>query len=132
MISLDLLNDLLAKYGKEFASEAEKIQKAVLPHIVSKHSASKKKAINCLGYLSTVSGEKQFVELMDHLLGGIKKSKKSDLIRTHIQCIGALSRSVGGRMGKHLDKVVPLVLTYVDHEEFAEDDELREICFQVR
>lgn len=130
MVSLDLINDLLGKYGKEFVAEAEKIQKAVLPQIISKHSGTKKKAIACIGLVSTISGEKQFNELMEHLLSGIKGSKKADLIRTYIQCIGTLSRTVGGRMGKYLDKVVPLILNYVDHKDFAEDDELREICFQ--
>lgn len=48
-ISLDLLNDILAKYGKELAADAEKVQKAVIPHITSKASAAKKKAISCLG-----------------------------------------------------------------------------------
>jgi hypothetical protein len=43
------LNDILAKYGKELAGDAEKIQKSVLPHITSKTSAAKKKAISCLG-----------------------------------------------------------------------------------
>lgn len=129
-ISLDLMNDMLAKYGKELAADAEKIQKAVIPHITSKHSAAKKKAISCLGYLSNVSSEKQFTELMEHLLASIQKHKKADIVRTHIQAIGTLSRSVGSRMGKQIANVVPLVLKYVDHKDFSEDDELREICFQ--
>lgn len=67
---------------------------------------------------------------MEHLLTSIQKSKKADAVRTHIQAIGTLSRSVGYRMGKQISNVVPLVLKYVDHKDFSEDDELREICFQ--
>jgi hypothetical protein len=67
---------------------------------------------------------------MEHLLTSIQKSKKADAVRTHIQAIGTLSRAVGYRMGKQITNVVPLVLKYVDHKDFSEDDELREICFQ--
>lgn len=129
-ISLDLMNDILAKYGKELTADAEKIQKAVIPHITSKTSAAKKKAISCLGYLSNVSSEKQFTELMEYLLSSIPKSKKADVVRTYIQAIGNLSRSVGYRMGKQIPNVVPLVLKFVNHPNYEEDDELREICFQ--
>jgi cullin-associated NEDD8-dissociated protein 1 len=141
---------LLSKYGRELAADAEKIQKAVLLHITSKHSATKKKAISCLGlfhvqlttfhtacpdfcplgFVSTISSEKQFVELMEYLLAQIKKAKKATDVRTYVQTIGSLSRAVGGRMGKQLDKVIATVIKYVDAEEYEEDDELKEICFQ--
>jgi cullin-associated NEDD8-dissociated protein 1 len=67
---------------------------------------------------------------MDSLFEKIESSKKADHIRTLISAIGAISRTVGHRTGKKVDRIMTLVLKYADHPDFSEDDELRENCFQ--
>lgn len=133
-MSLELLGELLSRFGKD-VSDYDKIQEVVLPLISSKDSMNKKKAIVCLGYLSTVSSDKLFDDLLNHLTTAITKTKEVGSIRTLVQAIGTLSRFAGNRMGKYVDKIFEIVQTYMDHKDFfveedKYDDELREICLQ--
>lgn len=134
-MSLELLGELLSRFGKEMVSDSDKIQEVVLPLISAKDSMNKKKAIVCLGYLSTVSSDKLFDELLTTLTSSISKTKEVGAIRTYVQAIGTLSRFAGNRMGKYVDSIFGIVKTYTDHKDFfVEDDkydeELREICLQ--
>jgi cullin-associated NEDD8-dissociated protein 1 len=134
-MSLELLGELLSRFGKEMIADSEKIQEVVLPLISSKDSMNKKKAIVCLGYLSTVSSDKLFDDLMTYLTGAVSKTKEVGAIRTFVQAIGTLSRFAGNRMGKYVDKIFSMVKTYTDHKDFfveedKYDEELREICLQ--
>jgi cullin-associated NEDD8-dissociated protein 1 len=134
-MSLELLGELLSRFGKDMIGDADKIQDVVLPLISSKDSMNKKKAIVCLGYLSTVSSDKLFDDLLTHLTSAISKTKEVASIRTYVQAIGTLSRFAGNRMGKSVDKIFSIVKTYTDHKDFfveedKYDEELREICLQ--
>lgn len=133
-MSLELLGELLSRFGKD-VTDYEKIQEVVLPLISSKDSMNKKKAIVCLGYLSTVSSDKLFDDLLNNLTTAISKTKEVGAIRTLVQAIGTLSRFAGNRMGKYVDKIFDIVQTYMDHKDFfveedKYDEELREICLQ--
>lgn len=134
-MSLELLCEILSRFGKELASDADKIQEVVLPLIGVKDSMNRKKAIVCLGYLSTVSSDKLFDDLMNHLTTSISQTKQVGTIRTLVQAIGTLSRFAGNRMGKYVDQIFAMVKTYTDHKDFfveedKYDEELREICLQ--
>jgi hypothetical protein len=67
------------------------------------------------------------------LIKGIQESgEKGDKLRTYIQAIAAVSRSVGYRLGKFLGQIIPLISKYCADKKTDSDDELRENCFQVR
>lgn len=70
-----------------------------------------------------------FVAMIDFLISNIEEAKKADNIRTLIQAIGAVSSSAGYRLGKYLEKIVPLIVKFADSTKY-EDDELRENCLQ--
>ncbi|PPE02794.1 hypothetical protein GOBAR_DD00163 [Gossypium barbadense] len=57
------------------------------------------------------------------------KGTKSELIRTNIQMIGALSRAVGYRFGPHLGDTVPVLINYCTTAS-ENDEELREYSLQ--
>ncbi|RMX44424.1 hypothetical protein pdam_00025896, partial [Pocillopora damicornis] len=69
-----------------------------------------------------------FVELMDHLLAELKQNASHSTTRTFIQCIGAICRQAGHRVGEHLERIIPMIVQYSRVEN---DDELREYCIQV-
>ncbi|KAL0384662.1 UNVERIFIED_CONTAM: Cullin-associated NEDD8-dissociated protein 1, partial [Sesamum radiatum] len=57
------------------------------------------------------------------------KSTKSEITRTNIQMIGALSRAVGYRFGPHLGDTVPILINYCNNAS-ENDEELREYSLQ--
>eukprot|EP01087_Luapelamoeba_hula_P011790 TRINITY_DN324_c0_g1_i1.p1 TRINITY_DN324_c0_g1~~TRINITY_DN324_c0_g1_i1.p1 ORF type:complete len:1220 (+),score=279.85 TRINITY_DN324_c0_g1_i1:138-3797(+) len=129
---LGVLTDLLKRFATLMDSDHEKIQKGILPHLTSTRVAARKRAISCLGYLSISTPDKLFGDLVSYILGTIEKSKKANHIRTLISVIGAISRSVGYRLGKFLEdkNVIPLLAKYLHDDRFENDDEMRENCFQ--
>jgi len=131
LFTLELLSELLSRFRQKM-SDFEKIQKVILPHLTSKRSATRKRAVTCLSHISIQSNDKVFGALVDHLLASVEKTKKPDNTRTYIQCFGSISRTVGFRLGKHLERVMAVILKFADHdkEPFSEDDELRGICFE--
>jgi len=139
---LDIVNDLLGRWGREMANEQgcfEKLQKSILPHLNSENSRARKKAIGCIGYLAVSLPDNLLNDLTDHLVKQAKAAKTPDAIQTFIQAIAAISRSVGSRLGRYLkDGIMPLVFKHANAEadendsaELAAACEVKDNCFQV-
>ncbi|KAL6064787.1 Cullin-associated NEDD8-dissociated protein 1 [Balamuthia mandrillaris] len=130
--SLGVLSDLLRRLATLMNKDHERIQKAILPHLTSMRVASRKKAISCLGFLSISTPDALFTELVNYIVTNIKKSKKTSHISTLISVVGAISRSVGHRLGKFLGElsIVKLLIKFMHDERFEEEEELKENCFQ--
>ncbi|PFX22174.1 Cullin-associated NEDD8-dissociated protein 1 [Stylophora pistillata] len=79
------------------------------------------------GHLVLSANSSLFVELMDHLLTELKQNASHSTTRTFIQCIGAICRQAGHRVGEHLERIIPMIVQYSKVEN---DDELREYCIQ--
>ncbi|CAM9970460.1 unnamed protein product [Ascophyllum nodosum] len=132
---LDNLTDLLKRFGREVESEHERIMTVVLKQLPHERVVVRKRAATCLGSIAVVVSESLLNRLAVHLLQKIAESPQPDVVRTLIQTIGTISRTVGYRLGRHLDSIVPLFLKFCgdpedesQHTEAA--DELRENCFQ--
>eukprot|EP01132_Coremiostelium_polycephalum_P010275 gene10275-12603_t len=133
MSCLDILNDLLSKYGSIMVSSLENIQKVVLPKLNASRLAIRKRAIACLANLSISAPDTLFNSLVDYQIQSIEEAKKADHISTLVQSIGAVSRSSGYRLGKYLPKIMPYIVKYCESDKFEQNDELREnclICFE--
>ncbi|KAM9980951.1 hypothetical protein ACTFIY_003242 [Dictyostelium cf. discoideum] len=128
MSCLDILNDLLQKYGSFMIGDLENIQKVVLPKLNATRPAIRKRAILCLANIAFPSPDNLFNSLLDYIIKSIEEAKKPDHISTLIQAIGAICKSSGYRLGKYLPKVMPHVLNYCDNNKFEQNDELRENC----
>ena len=128
---LEALNDLLSKYGTLMVADHEKILKVVQPQLSSKRTTNRKRAISCLGHLSVTIPDNLFTDLVSNLIKGIQESSdKADKLRTYIQAIAAISRSVGYRLGKFMNQIIPIISKYAADKKTDSDDELRENCFQ--
>uniref|UniRef100_A0A4W3KA74 Cullin-associated and neddylation-dissociated 2 (putative) n=2 Tax=Callorhinchus milii TaxID=7868 RepID=A0A4W3KA74_CALMI len=124
--ALDILSDMLSRLGGTLITFHSSILSCLLPQLSSTRLAVRKRAIIALGHLVMSCSSCLFSELMDHLLVELSKNESTSMTRTYIQCIAAISRQAGHRVGEHLEKIIPLIVKYCN----VDDDELREYCFQ--
>lgn len=124
--ALDILGDLLCRFGGLLVNFHPLIKDALLPQLASPRLAVRKRSITAIGYLVMSCSQILFNNLIDKLLEEMDKDDSTSTTRTYIQCIGAISRQAGHRFGEHLERVMPLVVGYCK----VEDDELREYCIQ--
>jgi cullin-associated NEDD8-dissociated protein 1 len=77
----------------------------------SNKPALRKRAAICLASLAVVSSNALLYRLVDDLLLKIDSRKSSvGAVRSLIQTIGTISRTVGYRLGRHLDRIIPLFI----------------------
>ncbi|KAI9258404.1 armadillo-type protein [Helicostylum pulchrum] len=130
MDTLDILSELLARFGNQIYLEQQtQIQSTLLPLISHKRAAVRKRTTIAIGYLVAHTNDNLFAQLYNYLLKGLRdNSGSSEKLRTFVQCTGVLSRYSTARLGKHLSELVPIISNYASETE--DDDELREICLQ--
>jgi len=124
--ALDILSDLLSRFGSLLISFHASIQQALQPQLSSARLAVRKRAIIAIGHLVMSCSNSLFMELVDYLLLELNNNANISTTRTYIQCLGAITRQAGHRIGEHLEKVMPLVVRFSQQD----DDELREYCIQ--
>jgi len=136
---LDNMTDLLRRFGHLVVPIHEHIMKALLKQLEYDRPVIRKRAAMCLGSLAVVSSDVLLNTLVEKILQLIEDAENANRsssadTRTLIQTIGTISRTVGHRLGRHLDRLVPLFLRFVgdpDDESMQTDaiNELRENCF---
>ncbi|XP_071111936.1 cullin-associated NEDD8-dissociated protein 1-like [Haliotis cracherodii] len=124
--ALDILGDLLSRFGGLLVTFHSSILQALLPQLSSPRLAVRKRAIIAIGHLVMSCNNQLFLELIEFLLTELSKNTSTSTTRTYIQCIGAISRQAGHRFGEHLEKIIPLIVRFCKED----DDELREYCLQ--
>ncbi|KAK8377953.1 hypothetical protein O3P69_018690 [Scylla paramamosain] len=122
--ALDILGDLLARFGSLLISFHPNILDALLPQLASPRLAVRKRTIIALSHLVVSCSPQIYARLMDFLIEELAKNSSMSTTRTYIQCIAAISRQAGHRFGEYLERVMPLIVQYVA----VDDDELREYC----
>ena len=136
---LDLMSDLLKRFGNLNDREHIDIMNAVVGQLDHDKVIIRKRAANCLGSLAVVSSDALLNRLIQTLLEKIEVSEKkssssSQETRTLIQTIGTISRTVGYRLGRHLERIIPLFVRFcgdpADESQHTDTaNELRENCF---
>uniref|UniRef100_A0A8C9VG79 Cullin-associated and neddylation-dissociated 1 n=1 Tax=Scleropages formosus TaxID=113540 RepID=A0A8C9VG79_SCLFO len=121
--ALDIMADMLCGLLVNFHPS---ILSCLLPQLTSPRLAVRKRTIIALGHLVMSCGNLVFVDLIEHLLSELSKNDSMSTTRTYIQCIAAISRQAGHRIGEYLEKIIPLVVKFCN----IDDDELREYCIQ--
>ncbi|CAG0913840.1 unnamed protein product [Notodromas monacha] len=139
--ALDILADLLSRFGPLLIPYHISILDALEPQLASVRLAVRKRSIICLGHLTINCQSTLYTRLIDFLLDSLHTNASMSTSRTYVQCIGAISRSSGHRFGLYLERVLPLIFGFcragaagsVNGEarvNESEDDELRENCLQ--
>ncbi|KAL5714673.1 Cullin-associated NEDD8-dissociated protein 1 [Ranunculus cassubicifolius] len=127
---LDILCDVLHRFGNLMTTDHELLLNALLSQLNTNQASVRKKSISCIASLaSTLSDDllakstTRVVQLLNN------KGQKPEFTRTNIQMIGALSRSVGYRFGPLLGDTVPVLIRYCTGAS-ENDEELREYSLQ--
>ncbi|KAF6251732.1 armadillo-type protein [Scenedesmus sp. NREL 46B-D3] len=128
--SLDILTDVVAKFGHLLPEQHATIVQLLQPYLDDSRQGIRKRALHCIGALSPCLSDAQLDAVTQHKLGQLKGGAlKPDIARSYVQGVGALSKAVGYRFGRHLAEAVPLMVQY--GQKAAEgDDELREYALQ--
>nr|CAG4644545.1 EOG090X00HY [Leptodora kindtii] len=124
--ALDILADLLSRFGSLLVSFHPAILEALLPQLASPRLAVRKRTIQALGHLVMSCHHSLYVKLMEHLLDGLAKNSTTSTTRTYIQAVGAICRQAGHRFGENVERVIPSLVQFIS----VDDDELREFCLQ--
>ncbi|GJR63865.1 cullin-associated NEDD8-dissociated protein 1 [Tanacetum coccineum] len=127
---LDILCDILHKFGNLMTSEHEALLGALLPQLSSNQASVRKKTVSCIASLASSLSDDLLAKGTVEVVRILKsKGTKPEMIRTNIQMIGALSRAVGYRFGPHLGDTVPVLIQYCMNAS-ENDEELREYSLQ--
>lgn len=127
---LDILSDVLQKYGNLIAANHKELLSALLAQLNSSQAGVRKKTILCLACLASSLSDDLLTKATVEVVGSLqRKPMKAEITRTNIQMIGALSRAVGYRFGPYLGDTVPLLLHYCKSAS-ENDEELREYSLQ--
>lgn len=88
--ALDILADLLTRFGSLLVSFHPAILEALLPQLASPRLAVRKRTIQAMGHLVMSCNHVLYVKLMEHLLDGLVKNAATSTTRTYIQAVGAI------------------------------------------
>jgi cullin-associated NEDD8-dissociated protein 1 len=124
--ALEILSDLLNRFGGLLVSFHANIQEALIPQLLSQRLAVRKRAITAISYLTMCCSQTVYVRIIEFLLEELARNASDSTAKTYIQCIAAISRQAGHRFGENLERVMPLIVKYCN----SEDDELKEYCIQ--
>ncbi|KAG3100547.1 Cullin-associated NEDD8-dissociated protein 1 [Phytophthora idaei] len=133
--TLDILTDLLRRFGYDVATEHATIMELLMVQLTDESPLVRKRATACVGSLGVMASDVLVSRLVEHLIKGIQGSTDSSNVRTLIQTIGMLSRTAGHRLGQHLDAVIRILVQFCGNPEDEslqneDSDELRGNCFQ--
>lgn len=133
--TLDILTDLLRRFGYDVATEHATIMELLMVQLTDESPLVRKRATACVGSLGVMASDVLVSRLVEHLIKGIQGSSDTANARTLIQTIGMLSRTAGHRLGQHLDAVIRILVQFCGDQEDEslqneDSDELRGNCFQ--
>jgi len=123
--ALDILGDLLSRFGSLLVQFHPNLVDALSPQLKSPRLAVRKRAIICLGHLVMSCDQTLYIKLINMIMEELSKADMSTT-RTYIQALGSICRQAGHRFGDHVERVMPLVMTYARRE----DDEMKEHVLQ--
>ncbi|KAK1276188.1 Cullin-associated NEDD8-dissociated protein 1 [Acorus gramineus] len=127
---LDILCDVLHKFGNLMSSQHELLLGSLLSQLGSNQATARKKCVSCIAALAASLSDDLLAKATIQVVRLLQnKGLKAEMIRTNIQMIGALSRAVGYRFGPHLADTVPLLIDYCINASET-DEELREYSLQ--
>lgn len=132
--ALENLTDLLKRFGASVQKDHGAVLDAALQRLDDDKNVVRKRAAHCLAALALTCSEPHLEKLVITLLRRVDAAgKDASKARTPVAAIGTVARSVGQRLGTHLDRLVPALVAPLGSSDDAESNdpernELRETC----
>jgi cullin-associated NEDD8-dissociated protein 1 len=124
--ALDSLIKIASRHGASLPN-IDTIRNALIPELDASREGIRKRAIHCLALLASHLPTASLDSLCNDIFTRLESSSSSkEQARSYIQALGALSKSVGFKLGPHMSRALPLVLVRLKTAEEG-DDELMEL-----
>ena len=129
---IGLLTNLFKRFGSLMGpQELSEVQKSVFPHLsASSNKQVRKVAAKCLAHMCVHIHDENFNDIICFCAEQAHNAQDPEEVKTHIQLIGSIARFSGHRLGRYMDRVIPLIATAIRSKDFEDDIELKENCFQ--
>ena len=118
--SLDISKDILRRWGSLMNTYHQRLLQTTLPQLSNPRNIIQLRAINCLGALAPFIPVEDFDKTIESLISSLEKGGKDKPI--FIQALGTLGSYAGPKLGKHVSRITPLLISAVNASE--EGDEL--------
>jgi len=118
--SLDITKDILRRWGSLMGSHHQNLLQATIPQLKNGRNIIQLRAINCLGSLAPYIPIEDFDKTIESLISSLEKGGKDKPI--FIQALGTLGSNAGPKLGKHVSRITPLLISAVNASD--EGDEL--------
>ena len=90
MDALDVLTEMLKKFGAHMTGDQDKVLKVLLDLLKSTRSIVRRRSIACIGVLTVTLNDKLFAELVKNLIAGIKAKGKSATLRAYVLAVSSV------------------------------------------
>ena len=88
--ALDIVTDLLYRFGNVLTPHHQQIINALLPQLCSQRQAVRKRTIAACSNLVLSCNQQLYNQLIEHLYNGMRTDTKNSQIRTYVQCVAAV------------------------------------------
>lgn len=88
--ALDIVTDLLLRFGSVLLTFHGSILNALLPQLCSQRQAVRKRTITACSHLVLSCNNSLYTKLIDHLYDGLHQDVSNSQIRTYVQCVAAV------------------------------------------
>lgn len=126
--ALDILSDLLSRFGTILHPYHAMLLDALLPQLNSGRQAVRKRTVVAIGYLASTCGLVHYQKMVGILLEELQKGVSSGHANTYIQCCATVCKNAGQRFAEYLDQIVRMLMEAC---KTTDDDELKENSLQV-
>ncbi|CAL8143839.1 unnamed protein product [Orchesella dallaii] len=125
--ALDILGDLLSRFGPILQQYHAMLLDALLPQLNSQRQAVRKRTVVALGHLAASCGAAHYQKMVGILVEEMQKGIKTGHANTYIQCCATVCKNAGQRFADYLDQVVNMLMEACQK---SEEDELKENTLQ--
>eukprot|EP01060_Flectonema_neradi_P032653 TRINITY_DN5236_c2_g3_i1.p1 TRINITY_DN5236_c2_g3~~TRINITY_DN5236_c2_g3_i1.p1 ORF type:complete len:1264 (+),score=301.89 TRINITY_DN5236_c2_g3_i1:66-3857(+) len=127
---MDVAHDLLKRFGASLSDEHASLQEVFISTLSSASTSVRKRSITCLAALCVHTSDQLFSDIMNgQVIAGIEK-ERGEHLRKYIQLCSTISRTAGQRVGRYIEKIMPLLIDNLDEnklDQIEDDNERNEV-----